>query len=312
MNTLSVGVQSKGIVFDEYPIEGFELIKRAGFSCCDFSLNSYLTNTSLYSFELNDFFTQSIEELKNFFSSHKKAAEIARIRINQMHMPYPSYIPNAAADINEYLMQIVAPKSLEICAFFGCPYIVIHGFKLSRNLGSEAAEWAQTKQFLETLAPLAKELKVTLCLENIYTTVGGHIVEGPCCDVRKAVARIDQMNEKFGSEILGFCFDTGHANLIGVDFENFITTLGKRLKVLHIHDNDGISDLHQIPFSFTRNRENKSSTDWDGFIRGLRNIRFDGVLSFETAPVLSAYPKEMKQDTMKFIAQIGKYFAEEI
>ena len=123
---------------------------------------------------------------------------------------------------------------------------------------------------------------------------------------------IDQMNEKFGSEILGFCFDTGHANLIGVDFENFITTLGKRLKVLHIHDNDGISDLHQIPFSFTRNRENKSSTDWDGFIRGLRNIRFDGVLSFETAPVLSAYPKEMKQDTMKFIAQIGKYFAEEI
>ena len=309
---MKIGVQTKNVINDDNPKEGFALLKRVGFSCADFSLNGYLNNEALYRGEINSFFDRTVQELEHFFTPHKMGANAAGIEISQMHMPYPSYIPNAAADINEYLMQIVAPKSLEICAFFGCPYIVIHGFKLSRNLGSEAAEWAQTKQFLETLAPLAKELKVTLCLENIYTTVGGHIVEGPCCDVRKAVARIDQMNEKFGSEILGFCFDTGHANLIGVDFENFITTLGKRLKVLHIHDNDGISDLHQIPFSFTRNRENKSSTDWDGFIRGLRNIRFDGVLSFETAPVLSAYPKEMKQDTMKFIAQIGKYFAEEI
>lgn len=109
-----------------------------------------------------------------------------------------------------------------------------------------------------------------------------------------------------------FCFDTGHANLIGLDFEDFITTLGNRLKVLHIHDNDGMSDLHQIPFTFTRNRENVSSTDWEGFIRGLRTIRFDGVLSFETAPVLSAFPEIMKRDVLRFIAQIGNYFAGEI
>ena len=48
----------------------------------------------------------------------------------------------------------------------------------------------------------------------------------------------------------------GHANIVGLDFEKFITTLGSRLKVLHIHDNDSISDLHQIPFTFTRTREN--------------------------------------------------------
>ena len=52
-----------------------------------------------------------------------------------------------------------------------------------------------------------------------------------------------------------------------------------------------------------------SSTDWDGFIRGLQNVHFDKVLSFETAPVLSAFPKEMKQDVLRFIAQIGSYFA---
>ncbi|MDE6991040.1 MAG: sugar phosphate isomerase/epimerase [Lachnospiraceae bacterium] len=312
MNKLAVGVQSRDVIYDEYPIEGFEMMKRAGFSCCDFSLNSYLTNTALYSLDINNFFNRSIVELECFFTPHKEAAEIAGIRINQMHMPYPSYIPNASDEVNNYLMRTVAPKSIEICAFFGCPYIVVHGFKLARNLGSEAAEWERTERFLESLAPLAKELNITICLENIYTNIGNHIIEGPCCDVRKAVARIDQINEKYGCEVLGFCFDTGHANLIGIDMEDFITALGNRLKALHIHDNDGIGDLHQIPFTFTRSRENVSSTDWDGFIRGLRKIRFDKILSFETAPVLSSFPKKMKQDVLRFIAGIGDYFAGEI
>ncbi len=312
MSTLSVGVQSKDIICDDYPIEGFELMKRAGFSCCDFSLNAYITNRSLYALEINDFFDQSIEELEKFFAPHKEAAKITCIQINQMHMPYPVYIPNATTEINDYLMRTVAPKSLEICAFFGCPYIAVHGFKLARNLGSEAAEWEQTEKFLESLAPLAKELKITICMENIYTSIGSHIIEGPCCDARKAAARIDRINEKYGAEIMGFCFDTGHANLVGIDMEDFITTLGKRLKVLHIHDNDGIGDLHQIPYTFTRNRENASSTDWDGFVRGLRKIQFDKVLSFETAPVLSAFPKAMKREVLGFIAQIGSYIAGEI
>ena len=94
--------------------------------------------------------------------------------------------------------------------------------------------------------------------------------------------------------------------------ERFITGLGHRVKVLHIHDNDGVMDLHQIPFTFTKTRENKASTDWDGFVRGLKNIRYDRVLNFETAPVLSAFPEEMKQDALAFIAKVGEYFSGKI
>jgi sugar phosphate isomerase/epimerase len=82
--------------------------------------------------------------------------------------------------------------------------------------------------------------------------------------------------------------------------------------VLHIHDNDGVRDLHQIPYTFTRTRENACSTDWDGFLRGLRAIHFDGVLNFETAPVLTSFPEELKQDALKFLVRIGRYFAEQI
>lgn len=305
---MEIGVQTKNIIYDENPLEGFKMMKETGFSCCDFSLNAYLLNTSLYKFEVNNFFDKSESELENYFTPHKEAAKAAGIRINQMHMPYPNYIPNGSKELNDYLRDVVAPKSMRICAFLECPYIVVHGFKLARNLGCEEAEWEKTQKFLESLLPLAKELGIIICVENLYNTIGNHIVEGPCCNAKKAAERIDRLNEKYGAEVLGFCFDTGHANLVGLDFEDFIVTLRDRLKVLHIHDNDGIGDLHQIPFTFTRSRENMVSTDWAGFIRGLRKIKFDKVLSFETAPVLTAFPTEMKREVLSFIANIGNHF----
>jgi len=197
---------------------------------------------------------------------------------------------------------------MRLCAFFGCRYIVIHGFKLARFVGEEE-EWRQTERFIDSIAPMARELGIVICIENLYDGIGGHLVEGPCCDARKAAERIDRINNRYKTEVLGFCFDTGHSNLVGIDFNDFLSTLGNRLKVLHIHDNDGIRDLHQLPFTFTRTRENKSSTDWDGFLAGLRQIDFSEVLSFETAPVLTAFPSEMQEDVLRFIARIGGCFA---
>lgn len=309
---LKIGVQTRNVISDVYPEEGFKLLKQTGFSCVDFSLNEYLKNKDIYQSNRNHFFDRSVVELEQFFTPHKESAKRVGIKIHQIHMPYPVYVPTGKKELNDYLWHEMAPKSMYICNFLECPYIVVHGFKLAKFLGSERAEWKQTESFLDSIAPLAKEMGITICIENLYDSVGGHLVEGPCCDERKAVERIDSFNEKYGAEVLGFCFDTGHANLVGIDFENFITLLGSRLKVLHIHDNDGIADLHQIPFTFTRTRENKSSTDWEGFIRGLRTIHFDNVLSFETAPVLSAFPEEMRRDVLKLIWRTGQYFSEKI
>ena len=309
---LSLGVQTKNIVEDTNPAEGFSMMKRAGFSCADFSLNYYLTNTRLYKQELNKFFDQSEEELEQYFAPHVRGAKEAGIKIHQMHMPYPLYIPGGKQKLNQYLQEVVAPKSLKVCEVFQCPYMVVHGFKLAQHLGSEEAEWQQTEELLHSILPMAKEKGIILCIENLYTGTGGHIVEGTCCNARKAAERIDRINQQYGTEVLGFCLDTGHANLVGLDFEDFIIRLGKRLKVLHVHDNDGIGDLHQIPFTFTKTRENKVSTDWDGFLRGLRAIEFDQVLSFETAPVLSAFPVELKEDALRLIARVGEYFIERI
>ena len=309
---LKIGVQSRNAVFDDDAAKGFKVLKNAGFDCCDFSLNYYLKNTDLYQEKLNRLFDKTVPELEEFFTPHKEGASAAGIFINQMHMPYPTFVPGAKKEINDYLWNEVGPKSIEICRFLECPHIVIHGFKLERYYGSEEAEWEKTEEFIDYLAPLAKEYGITICIENLYNSQGAHMVEGPGCSAIKASERIDRMNEKYGAEVLGFCYDTGHGNLVGLDPYKFITTLGKRLKVLHMHENDGLADLHQLPFTFTRTRENTSVLDWDGFIRGLKAIGFDGVLSFETAPVLDCFPGELREDALGLIARIGHYFAERV
>ncbi len=309
---IQIGIQSKNIVTPQNPMEGFELIQKAGFSCVDFSLNEFLTNNLLYDNQKNSFFEQSIEELIKYFHPYLSAVERNHITINQMHLPYPLYVPNGKDEINDYLRKHVAPKSIEICNYFNCSYLVLHGFKMARILGSEEAEWEMTEEFIDYLAPLAIEKGVVLCLENLYSSFGGHLIEGPCCNASKVIERIDRINNKYNAEVLGFCFDTGHANIVGMDDESFLVKLGNRLKVLHIHDNDGISDLHQLPYTFSKSRDNNPSTDWNGFLNGLKRINYSHVLSFETAPVLSTFPDKMKEAVLEFIHSIGVYMKHEI
>lgn len=309
---MQIGIQTKNIIDDTCPEAGFQMLKKAGFQCVDFSLDNYLVIKDLYPLDGRDFFAKSKEELKEYFTPHKMAAKEAGIRIHQMHIPSPIFVPARKKEVNEYLWYEVAEKSMYICHFLECPYIVTHGFKLAKFLGSEEAEWQETEKFIDFLAPMAKEMGITICIENLHENLGAHFVEGSCCDVRKAVERIDRINEKYQAEVLGYCFDTGHANLVGVDFEDFLGRLGHRLKVLHIHDNDGMRDLHQLPFAYTRTRDNQPATDWDGFLRGLQKCQFDGVLSFEAAPVFESFPEEMKEDVLWFMARIGKYFVSKV
>ena len=153
---IKTGVQTRGVIDDSSPKQGFELLRRAGFSCVDFSLNGYLTNSMLYRNDKNSFFDRTDAKLEEFFQRHKSGAKETGIAIHQMHMPYPMYVPRGSRELNDYLWGTVAPKSMNLCAFFECPYIVVHGFKLSHFLGSEELEWRETEKFLDTLAVMQR------------------------------------------------------------------------------------------------------------------------------------------------------------
>ena len=160
------------------------------------------------------------------------------------------------------------------------------------------------------LVPILKQCGVKACLENLYESVGGRTTEGVCANPEDAIWYIDTLNAYAGEELFGFCLDTGHLQLVGRDPYEFITRLGSRIKVLHLHENNGKEDTHQLPFTFG-NGDGRGA-DWDGVLRGLKEIGYQGTLSFETFPAMNSFPYGVSGQVLKTIYDIGAYMAKQI
>lgn len=158
---------------------------------------------------------------------------------------------------------------------------------------------------------MAKKCGIVICLENMFIDQKAHLTEGACSDFVEAAAWIDELNEIAGEEIFGFCFDVGHANILGKNLYQSVLALGGRLKILHIHDNDGVSDLHTMPYTFARSW-NSAATDWEGFLRGLREIKYEGVINFETFRCMESFPEELHPFVLRLLAEMGRYFSAQI
>lgn len=85
---------------------------------------------------------------------------------------------------------------------------------------------------LEELNLFAAHRGVKILLENIPSAI---------CTAERLVHFVDSMHLD-----MGFCFDIGHAHLLG-SFENEYATLAPRIRSTHIHDNDGDDDRHLAP-----------------------------------------------------------------
>ena len=69
------------------------------------------------------------------------------------------------------------------------------------------------------------------------------------------------------SHAVGFCYDSGHENAF-TKGENFLDDYADRLFAMHLHDNDGMRDLHDFPMSGT--------IDWRHVVSQLRRSHLFG------------------------------------
>ena len=303
---MKIGVQS-GYAYSDADFEsGLLMLKEAGFDAVDFNIDNKISVRELVDSGKNDFFSKSLNEILEFYKPQKQAADKAGITYCQMHAPFPVYIDDNAK-ANEALTDSVI-KCMAVCELFECPYLIVH--PIARP------EWTLEEQkklnidYYTMLIPYAKKYGVKICLENMFYGHFGTIREAVCSNPYETVDYIDTLNEIAGEEIFAFCLDVGHATLLGRNMRQLINVLGNRIQTLHIHDNDGRSDLHMQPFAYSRG--NGYVTDWQGLIDGLRDIGYNGVLSFETYNCIRFLPKELKAPMLKYIASVGKYFANEI
>lgn len=289
--------------------EQFKKAHEAGLECIDFNIDMFLTGDLIRSGEFNDLFFGDINSICEFFRPYKEAAQKYGIEFAQAHAPFQLYV-DGRDDINEKCYEI-GEKCIALCKYLDCKYLVVHPLNLIFDHDKDYERKINIEYYTRFI-PACKKYGVTVCLENMFGTVNRHVTEAVCSDCNEAVYYIDTLNAIADEECFGFCFDIGHMTLLGKNIKESLKTLGGRVKILHIHDNDGIQDHHALPYVYARNWGNNPVTDWNGFIEGLRTINYRGEINFETGTGCKLVPEEARGAVLAYLYAIGQYFAKKI
>lgn len=303
---LKISVQSAGWFQKDDPNGSFAFIKACGFEAVDFNIDHYLPVKKLVKSEGEpaSFFDQPTRDILAFFTPLKEAAEAQGITFAQMHAPAPVLIENRP-ELTDYILMAVE-KCLDVCQFVGCPALVVHPDRQR----DKALEQENNLGLYRRLIPAAVRTGVKVCLENLPTHFNGRLTDGVCNTGEEVCRYLDTLNAEAGCDAFGYCFDVGHANMMGCNLYDHLQGLGGRLTCLHIHDNNGTADWHTAPYTCVAPAG--LQTDWEGFIMGLRACGYRGDLNFETFRVMRHIPAPLKEKMLCYIAEVGKYFKERI
>lgn len=301
---------STGIVNFERPGQGTADIKKAGFTDVVLDLSMCCTKDDLEYVGKKDirrrkktFAAENAKELQTAMAPILTKCQNEKVAFSFAIAPHLRR-DTKREDLNGLLKEL-AEECIRICGNVDCRYLVIRPLFFGIP---EDAVWGVNKEFYLSLAPLAKENKVMILLENQCKNVNGHLVRGICSDGRTAAEWVDCLNAEIGEERFGFCMDVGVCNLCGQNMYDFASELGSRIKAVILRDCNGSEENAMLPFTCVNTRS--SQTDWLNLIRGLREIGFDGHMAInftDTAAVFSPILRPMLLGLAKEIADYFKW-----
>ena len=261
-----------------------------GFQCADFGM----ANTEGF------WYTCTHSEFEKRLLQEKSWAHEHGIEIHQLHGPWDhnewdlhiEFTPEKLRRLSE-----VRKKAISACSYLGCKNMVIHPIFPYGDSDTKTGKAEETIrlniELYSGLVETAKEYGVTICYENMpHASFSLNSV-----DSIKRV--IDEIND----DHFKACLDTGHVVCLNTQsLGDAVRTLGKDLKVLHVHDSKPRFDYHMIPYY--------GDGDWDSFYEGLKDIGYNGVFSLETLPSRKLSPHiydEMAKNLVKIAKQIIHY-----
>lgn len=306
-------IESRGIIDFLGAKEGCKIIKECGFDGIDWSIEM-----DLYAHDVekgqyrNSIFEKELPEILEYYRDVLQELKNNGLEISQAHAPFPAYIVDFGEEFFDYMIEILK-KCILLCDAVGCKNLIVHGISLKeteKRINHDDIDRINDKLY-SSLIPTLQQTQVRVCLENLFTKTENikrqiYLVNGHCSNPYEAVIMIDKLNALAGKECFGLCLDIGHLQLSKQDIRKYTKILGKRIKALHIHDNDGIVDMHLAPYTGT--------VDWQNFYTALKDIGYDGDLSFETFRQIQEpfCDREMIKPWLTFIGSCGKFFRKKI
>ena len=234
-------------------------LHRAGFRYIDLSLYS-LTEDCAY---MGAHWQDAVQRIK-------AVAEELGMQFVQAHSQGGNPLSDDPRHV-DYLQRATI-RSIEICKMLGIRNTVVHnGYKA----GLTKEEWfSQNKAFYEKLFPTMESCGVNvLCENSTDANMQGMYFINTGKDMREFI-------EFVGHPLVHGCWDTGHANCEGNQYEE-IMAIGKELYAIHYNDNHGMKDEHLAPFLGTMNH--------DEVICALMDVGFEGYFTLECNSSLVTY-----------------------
>lgn len=237
--------------------------------------NSKFNYANLNFFEIQELLDKKIYE--EIFRELTNILKETPIIFNIAHAPihYPFFFNNYYKRNDKDILEDRILKAIDISKEVGVKKIVIHvGTYLDENYNYDMEKSIEHNiRYLEIFVKKAAENDILIAIENgTQMEKDEPAFKNTAPYIDELIKIVEYYNKKYKKEVLGICFDFGHANVGKLDIYSEIKKIGSKLKVTHIHDNYG-SDSHNQPFDGTIN--------WDVARNALTEINYDGELTSE-------------------------------
>lgn len=266
------------------------MLREAGFDGCDLSLFVHPWQGGL--------FAEDDAAFDAYFSALREKAQASGFAMAQVHAPFASATGDAAEDAHRLA---VIQRAIRAAGIVGSPYIVVHPalFMVKGQPDGHAQAMAYNKTMYAALLPAARAAGVKIAIENMfrYDAKADCLAETFFSTAGEMADFLRQMDDPQ----LCVCLDIGHARLVGQDPAAMIRALAPWLSLLHVHDNDGLSDLHTLPYT--------GINDWPAICAALKEVGYAGVLSLEADGFLAKLPQEAEREALALMAQVARKLA---
>ncbi|MBP3381680.1 MAG: sugar phosphate isomerase/epimerase [Clostridia bacterium] len=277
--------------------EALRIAKEIGADAVDFDLCSaqwdYRKKESVYS--------RSDEEIEAYFKELRQYADTIGIVIGQTHGRITGIF-----DDKEYDEAFYENARLDCLATaaMGVTTCVMHSVT-TIHFGADADPQKMRDlnfEMFTRIVPYAKQYGVKIATETFGDATGLGVVDffGQYNEFIKSYHRVCAV-EDF-KNYMTICMDTGHCNKATRFGQpatpEFIRMLGKEITVLHLNDNDTLTDQHKMPLSGCMN--------WNDIFDALDEIGYDGIYNMELN--LAFYGSELVVDTAQFAVKVLRRF----
>ena len=187
-------------------------------------------------------------------------------------------------------------KALDKAVSYKAGYVVIE----TKNVQSASI----LELLINECADSIKQAGIPIYIENGFSVKNQRYYHNEYSEASVLRRLAAALNAICGSELFGICINVGHTNLLGINVCDMIMECGRMLGLMHMNDNNGITNQYQMPYTFTTGR-GILSTDWARLIGRLFRLQFNGMVVFDTKGTFSRAPQGLHGVMLELLHSIA-------